>query len=168
MIASQRTSTDTLTRKFPRNASSRESVYRPRLPMSRRYLASEFQTGTASTSEGAIASQAQPVEKPRQHHEKQGPAQLGRQVKNERHPLDFSQEDDRGKVRHVLKGKDLEQPGPRLGKQIERQHVPRDEKIQSHDDIEQRRHLEKPEAHHSHARLKEEADQKRKHERNSK
>ena len=47
------------------------------------------------------------------------------------------------------------------GQQVERQHVARDEEVQGHHDIQERRHFEKPETHHADAGLEEEADQER-------
>ena len=54
---------------------------------------------------------------------------------------------------------------PGLGQQVEREHLARDEEVQGHHDIEERRHLEEPEPDHPDAHLEEEADQERQHQR---
>src|SRR4051795_3886815 len=138
MIASQSTSTETFTRKLPRKASSRLSVYSARLPSRRRYLRKVTKRGTVSASERAITAQAQPEQPPRQDHEEHRPEQLAHQVEQQRCPLHLPQEHDGGKIGHVLERQDLEQSGPGLGEQVERQHVPRDEEVQGHHDVQQR------------------------------
>src|SRR5260370_11922691 len=90
-------------------------------------------------SVGAVAPQAEAIQKPGREEKRKGPKSLDQQTLNQGGALHLSEEHGRRKVSHVLERHRLEDRCPGFVQKIKRQDLARNEEAQGIDNPKQRR-----------------------------